>query len=77
MFYKMIGVRIARGGAEHKMAKLYYVRATAEEEKATYMSHHSDNKWKPGGSSNWYANHTTAGYSTFEQFRNGLDFNMQ
>jgi len=53
MFYGMIGVRIARGDAEHKMARLHYVRATAKEAKATCRSHHSDNKWKPGGSSNW------------------------
>ena len=29
----MIGVRIARGDAEHKMARLHYVRATAKEAK--------------------------------------------
>ena len=75
-FYGIIGVRIARGTAEHKMARLHYVMATVEEAKATYRSHHSDNKWKPGESSNWYASHTPAGHSTFEQFRNGHDFNM-
>ena len=77
MFHGMIGVRIAKGGAEHKMARLHYVRATAKEAKATCRSHHSDNKWKPGESSNWYASHTPAGYSMFEQFRNVHDFNMQ
>ena len=59
------------------MARLHYGRATAEEAKAACRSHHSDNKWKPGGSINWYASHTPAGYSTFKQFRNGHDFNMQ
>ena len=49
------------------MARLHYVRATAEKAKATCRSHHSDNKWKPGGSSNWYANHTQIGYSMFKQ----------
>ena len=77
MFYGIIGVRIARGDTKHKMTRLHYVRATSEEAKATYRSHHSDNKWKPGGGSNWHANHTPAGYSTFKQFRNGHVFNMQ
>ena len=77
MFYGMIGVRITRGDAKHKMARLHYVRATVKEAKATYRSHHSDNKWKPGWSSNWYANHTPAGYSTFKQFRNGHVLDMQ
>ena len=77
MFYGIIGVRIARGDTEHKMTRLHYVRATSEEAKATYRSHHSDNKWKPGGSSSWYASHTPAIYNTFEQFINGRDFNMQ
>jgi len=71
-----IGVTIARGNAEHKMARLHYVRTTAEEAKTTCNSHHSDNKWKPSRSSNWYSSHTPAGYSTFKQFRNRHDFNM-
>ena len=89
MSYGMIGVRIARGNAEHKMARLYYDRATVEEATATCRSQHSDNEWKPGRTSNSYASHIPAGYntfeqlshtpaeySTFEQFRNGHDFNM-
>jgi hypothetical protein len=44
MFYGMIGVRIARGDAKYKIARLHYVRAIAEEAKGTCRSHHSDNK---------------------------------
>ena len=69
-FRRAIGVAIARGNTNHKMARLHYVRSTAEEAKATCKAHHSDNKWKRGGSSTWYAQHAPAGYGTFEQFRN-------
>ena len=76
-FRRAIGVAIARGNAEHKMVRLHYVRATAEEARATCNAHHSNNRWRPGGRANWYSQHTPAGYSTFEQFRNGYDFNVQ
>ena len=75
-FRRAIGVAIARGNAEHKMTRLHYVQATAEEAKATSNGHHSNNRWRPGGSSNWHSQYTPAGYSTFEQFRNGYDFNV-
>ena len=51
-FRRAIDVTIARRNAEHKITRLHYIRATAEEAKATCNSHHSDNKWKPNRSSN-------------------------
>ena len=51
-FRWVIDVTIARGNAEHKLARLHYVRATSEEAKATCNSHHSDTKWKSSRSSN-------------------------
>jgi len=76
-FRRAIGVTIVRGNAEHKMTSLHYVRGAAEEVKATCNGHHSNNKWKPVGRSNWYSHHIPSGYSTTsEQFRNGYDFNV-
>ena len=54
-FRRAIGVAIARGNAEHKLTRLHYVRATAEEARATCNSHHSRNRWRPGGTSSWYS----------------------
>ena len=42
-FRRGIIVAIAHGNAEHKMTRLHYVRATAEEAKATCNGHHSNN----------------------------------
>ena len=75
-FICAIGVAIVRGYVQHKLARLHYVRATADEAAATYKAHHSDNKWKPGkrGRASWFSEHTPEGYGIFEQFRNGCDF---
>ena len=75
-FRRAIGVAIVRGNAQHKLARLHYVRATAEEAEATCKAHHSNNKWIPSqqGRVSWFSEHTPEGYGTFEQFRNGYDF---
>jgi hypothetical protein len=75
-FRRAIGVKIVRGQAKHKLARLHYVRATAEEAAAACCAHHSDNRWKPSqnGRASWYSEHMPEGYGTFKQFRNGYDF---
>lgn len=77
-FRRAIGVAIIRGQANHKLARLHYVRATREEAAATCRANHSNNKWKPGQSSraSWFSEHIPEGYGTFEQFRNGYDFSV-
>ena len=46
-FRQAIDVSIVRRNAHHQLARLYYIRAKAEEVAATYKAHHSDDKWKP------------------------------
>ena len=77
-FRRAIGVAIIQGQANHKLARLHYVRATREEAAATCRANHSNNKWRPGQSSraSWFSEHIPEGYDTFEQFRNGYDFSM-
>ena len=40
---RTIGVSIVRGNAQHKLARLHYIRATVEEAAVTCEAHHSDN----------------------------------
>ena len=77
-FRRAIGVAIIRGQANHKLARLHYVRETREEAAATCRANHSNNKWQPGQSSraSWFLEHIPEGYDTFEQFRNGYDFSV-
>ena len=77
-FRRAIGVAIVRGNANLKLARLYYVRATAEEAAATCGANHSNNKWRPGQNSgaSWFTEHVPEGYGAFEQFRNGHNFSM-
>ena len=72
------GLSIIRGLARHKLGRLHYVRATAQEAAATCKANHSNNRWDPWcqGGSSWYQGHVPEGYGTFEQFRNGNDFCM-
>jgi len=62
--------------ANHKLSRLHYVRATAEDAKYTAEANHSDKKeWTYGsGRSGWYSKHTPGGYANFEQFHNGNFF---
>ena len=75
-FRRAIGVAIVRGQANHKLARLHYVRATKEEAASTCNANHGNNRWKPGQDSraSWFSEHIPEGYGTFEQFRNGYDF---
>ena len=75
-FRRALGVMVVRGMANHKLSRLHYVRATAEEAKFTAEANHSNNRWKAGQqrSSSWYSSHTPEGYATYEQFRNGNNF---
>ena len=60
--------------ANHKLSRLHYVRATAEDASNTTEANHSDNRgWNhgSGGRSGWYSKHTPGGYANYEQFRNG------
>ena len=43
-FRRVIGVAIARGNAEHRMVRLHYTRATADEERATCNAQYSNNR---------------------------------
>eukprot|EP00956_Cyclotella_meneghiniana_P024979 scaffold51146_cov71-Cyclotella_meneghiniana.AAC.1 len=56
----------------HKLSRLHYVRATAEEAKFTAEANYSNNRWKARQqrSSSWYSSHTPEGYATYEQVRN-------
>ena len=38
---------IVSGNAKHKLTRLHYVRATAEEAANVCRANHSDNRWKP------------------------------
>eukprot|EP00956_Cyclotella_meneghiniana_P019129 scaffold32530_cov44-Cyclotella_meneghiniana.AAC.2 len=60
--------------ANHKLSRLHYVRATAEEAKFTAEANHSNNRWKAGQqrSYSWYSSHTPERYATYEQFRNSV-----
>eukprot|EP00956_Cyclotella_meneghiniana_P037388 scaffold137899_cov65-Cyclotella_meneghiniana.AAC.1 len=62
--------------ANHKLSRLHYVRATAEEAKFTAEANHSHNRWKAGHqrSSSWYSSHTPEGHTTYEQFCNRNNF---
>ena len=75
-FRRALGVSIVRDMANHKLSRLHYVRATAEDAKYTAEANHSDKKgWSCGsGRSGWYSKHTPGGYANFEQFRNGNFF---
>ena len=77
-FRRAIGIAIVRGNANHKLGRLHYVQATAEEAANTCRANHSDYRYKPSEKrgSSWYAAHVPEGYSTFAQFRNGYDFCM-
>lgn len=72
-FRRALGVSIVRDMANHKLSRLHYVRATAEDAKYTAEANHSDNRgWNYGrGRSGWYSKRTPGGYANFEQFRNG------
>ena len=54
-FKQTIGVASACMNAKHKIARLHYVKETAEEVNTTYSSHHNNNSntWKPDRRSNW------------------------
>ena len=75
-FRRALGVSIVRDMANHKLSRLHYVRATAEDAKYTAEANHSDKRgWNYGsGRSGWYSKHTPGGYANFEQFRNGNFF---
>ena len=76
-FRRALGVSIVRDMANHKLSRLHYVRATAEDAKYTAEANHSDKRgWNygNGGRSGWYSKHTPGGYANFEQFRNGNFF---
>ncbi len=75
-FRRAIGVAIVSGNAKHKLTRLHYVRATAEEAANVCRVNHSDYRWKPSqsGRASWFSGHVPEGYGTFEQFRNGYDF---
>ena len=71
------GGAFVRDMANHKLSRLHYVRATAEDAKYTAEANHSDKRgWNygNGGRSGWYSKHTPGGYANFEQFRNGNFF---
>ena len=65
------GAGIVRVNAKHKLGRLHYVRATAEETALTCNSRHSDNRWKPSQNrlARWFSEYTPEGYATFDQFR--------
>jgi hypothetical protein len=76
-FRRALGVTIVRDMANHKLSRLHYVRATAEDAKNTAEANHSDNRgWNYGSGtrSGWYSKHTPGGYANYEQFRNGNFF---
>ena len=77
-FKRAIGVAIVRGNAKHRLGRLHYVRATAEEARDVCRANHSDNRWNPNktGYSGWYSQHAPEGYGCFEQFRRGYDYNI-
>ena len=61
----------------HKLSRLHYVRATAEDAKNTAEANHSDKRgWNYGRGtrSGWSSKHTPGGYANYEQFRNGNFF---
>eukprot|EP00956_Cyclotella_meneghiniana_P043295 scaffold262731_cov146-Cyclotella_meneghiniana.AAC.1 len=63
--------------ANHKLSRLHYVRATADQRKQSLQQRPtSNNRWKAGQqrSSSRYSSHTPEGYATYEQFRNGNNF---
>ena len=67
-----MGVTIVRDMANHKLSRLHYVRATAEDAKNTAEANHSDNRgwnYNSGARSGWYSKHTPGGYANYEQFR--------
>eukprot|EP00956_Cyclotella_meneghiniana_P016154 scaffold25389_cov71-Cyclotella_meneghiniana.AAC.3 len=69
-FRRALGVMVVRGMANlanHKLPRLHYVRATAEEAKFTAEANHS-NIIEAGQqrSSSWYSSHTPEGYATYE-----------
>ena len=43
-FRRALGVTIVRDMANHKLSRLHYVRATAEDAKNTAEANHSDNR---------------------------------
>jgi len=45
-FRRVIGARIVRGQAKHKLGRLHDVRATAADAAATCRRHHSNYRWK-------------------------------
>ena len=76
-FRRALGVTIVRDMANHKLSRLHYVRATAEDAKNTAEVNHSDNRgwnYNSGARSGWYSKHTPGGYANYEQFRNGNFF---
>ena len=66
-FRRASGVTIVRDMANHKLSRLHYVRATAEDGlllRNTAEANHSDNRrWNYGNGrrSGWYSKHTLAG----------------
>ena len=77
-FKHAIGVAIVHGNAMHKIGRLHYTRATAAEAAAAAEAHHGSNRWRPGlnGQAQWFSDHVSEGYGTFEQFCNGHDFGV-
>ena len=67
-FKHTIGLAIVRGNVMHKIGRMHYIRATAEEAAAAVEARCGSNKWRPGqnGRARWFSDHVPEGYGTFE-----------
>ena len=74
----VVSIASWRGNAQHKLARLHFVRATKEEAKAVHQANLRENNWRADGQgpSSWYARHTADGYGAYQQFQNSYGFGM-
>jgi hypothetical protein len=77
-FRRAVSVASWRGNAQHKLARLHFVRSTEAEAKAVHQANLRENRWRADGQgpSTWYAQHTADGYGPFQQFMNTYEFGM-
>ena len=77
-FRRAVSIASWRGNAQHKLARLHFVRATKEEAKAVHQANLRGNNWRADGQgpSSWYARHTADGYGAYQQFQNSYGFGM-
>jgi hypothetical protein len=77
-FRRAVSVASWRGNAQHKLARLHFVRSTREEAEAVHQANLRENRWRADGQGppSWYAQHTADGYGSYQQFMNTYEFGM-